>query len=738
MDFDPLILLRIKNQNQEELDELRNTLDEYHTNPAFIFSLIQHLNVVGFDNIIKDLLIIEIKNCIRMYWSEDVFWSEYDKINIIQSLFQTIVTTNDSIRWKVTYIFDSLITKRLNNIWWYDILINFINTADASMKIYFIYIGTKIMKIHNRERKLLPEEFDSILFNVYNAYRPIFDSCYDNSPANMIECNICILIIKSLRYLIKNSSNIARNENLEMLTIVLIKLLNVQKQSDPFLELKNQILKLFQTMISEFYGSQSQSYILADPYRNAFAEQFKSVTIHQIISLIKQIATNTESKKINNTVVFIIYQILFYEIDLDIISQDLITYLINQCILQPSDIEEITTNPMMYKEQQLEFEIVLDRNLPRLICASIIRKIDEINPTVIETLIPSDTEEIQIIESKIFLISAIIWNRLKSGQDIPEELCEILVNICTECFNSDSNPIILSAFNLYSLIIPHYNPLEGVVLCENILVNDSTLENPLIGVFASKVIKKVIESEDLLPQINVPIVVDSLLKLIDAARSRTFFKLIQTICQNYSAFVVPFLSEIFNIFITGAEEYESDSFIAENSLETLYEILESFEDDEEIMMEIFKNIMQRLINIFYSCDENYPFGELLNIFVFFSDHIKSDMQDLYDVFTVIVNDILADENKADSIFMLFSKEFTLYVTPLFSERDSQYIATEEVISAFINMCSIWNSYLQDSINYGNSEICAASLTNFMFVLNIGIQTFEDNSYLIELLNQYHE
>ncbi|EAX86792.1 hypothetical protein TVAG_402910 [Trichomonas vaginalis G3] len=741
MNFDPQILWKIRSENQEDLDRLFQFLAYLHSNPQFIFQLFQDFERDELDNYLRELLAIEVKNSLRMHWLEDNFWSDQEKKLIISNLFSMIEIAPTKIKWNTAYIFDAIVCKKLSELWWSELLINRIKCADDNLKPYLIYIALNIIKAHNKERKLFTDELDSVLCELFQSYMYCFDAYLQNSMNDENDCLASIFIIKSFRYLLKNSAIITTIQDIEQLSRSISQVLFIKNPSKSFVSFQYQVIRTFQTMVTEFYGSQSKSYIFANQNRYEYAMQFKNNVILIIIQVIKTIMNDIECPKISNAIAFFIYQLAFYQIDESLLSLDLLEFIINRCTLSDADFEEILINPIAFKEQQMDFVVGLDKNLPRSSCACLIQILDDSHPDIINNLIPNDTDQFQVIDSKLFLLSAIIQRRQSDEIEIPAEIYEKLIEICSECMKTTCIPLILSAFKLYSLIIPVCNPLDGIQECENLLVNDSTLEIPLIGVFASKIMRKCIENSEVQPMINVPIVLDAVINLMNLLKSREFYKLIQCICKEYSQFVIPYLEEIFHIFIEEAytEEIVDDhsASLIENSLETIENLISCFTSDNDILMEIFKLTMRDFITILYNSDEGYPYGSLFNIIGLFSQNITSDMQDMYDAFVAIVNSILTDTSKSETILEMYSKQFTLYVYPLFSERESEFVETEPVQTAFQNMCEIWyqliSSASEDTINSG---FYTETIRNFIFMLNVGIQAYPENPLLESLLVEY--
>ena len=710
--FDPSIFNVLQGGDQSEIDGLNEYIGKCKESPDFVFVLFDSFNTPQAEtDYIKKQIIIQIKNIVNEKWKE---YGNEQRARIVETLFSLISNFPDSLLEFIHYIFQSIIVADLStNV---DVVSALVSLIEPDKKASVLFVLAKIayywFGILRHRRSVVSKAEDSLSSEIVGKLVCILDGhSFDESDSFLFP--LIETIIECFELFIGFSVTGFSNCSLDSYFQHALEL--VSQETSISKQLKKAVISLFSASISLFLSNNS---MLKKLYQTAefraYAEHYKEYILPGIVEYVKSLI----GTEYNKTVLFIVYQIIYYRIDESFICEDLFEFLIDCTLLEENDIEDLVGNPMLYKSQQMKLLICTDKTLSRPVASNILSLCVQYNEELIPELLEYFTTESpneQVFEAKLFLLASIAKTcKLEFSQEVVE-LCESLVQ------SSEYSPFLrLTALLLYSKIISRIDCNRGLEFSLNAFTEESFVnEMPIFCVFAAKVFIECSSVFTEQTEFNIEAVVEALacLQEHDLRHSRSLIKMNSIIsCAHPAEMSQVVLESVSQQFENLVSIIHDDTIEAEIIAQNIYTTLYPMCVDEELLMGFFDLVSSGCLCALQEKVVSFQNQHIYNILSLFSQNISVHSEELYQYALSLCSFILEDEKLKSDLAVFDIESFVKFIYPFIAEKESPFIASNEEF--FHEFClQLYQIAAQ------NKETSIIPIAFIIFLMDSYIQTF---------------
>ena len=736
MAFDPSIfdVMNDQNPNQLVLDQLNQSIEEFHKNPQFAFALFESIKTGACKNEfqLKNVL-ITLKSNISRQWNTYGYWDQENRQAIISQIFEVLFTIPQEMRSFLTYIFDAISGKTSSyEQEWVSILIQLFDQNEKLEDVVsLIQIAFLWMRSHQRRAKV-EEEIDVLMTTVVEKSKAAFDQVVDSVEENPSCALFATQFVKLSRYYMRCSTLAMVNGVPETTLEQIIPFLGISEDCEQKIELKRNVLKTIKMCISEYLGRQMTEISVSDE-RKAFIEHFRNDIVPPIIEAFKQFASAEHVSELMYYILYIINQILTYNLDESMVDENLFNIVIQQSILPENCYDDPVENPQLFIEQQMETRLVGDQTTTRLVSASIIfqlvKKYNIPAETIITYLAP-DTEhdEPQILDSKIFLLCSLAKAVLskqrtdynlelkQSKKDktqiddfepsipLPAEYAEL----CTTIIEADSIPIflILSAIHLLSKLIIFIDTEKGVELSLTILQSEYVSQTPLIAVYAAKLFNKCAKYIDDFSSIDFSEVISPILEASKEVQSKALYNMLTILIKKAPESMESVVTDIVEYYCDVIENVvlpDEDSRIY-SAYDILYNFILPFQNNIELLGETFERIFTTSIEKEAANITEFPSNRFYHLLSIYSLNYPTHPDEMYQAFMQLIELIDGNEDLIYDTATRTAKNFFLYAYPLIVDPESAVPNTQEFHDAVVSLTvKLFEKYHSDEVDVQDED-----------------------------------
>lgn len=721
MNFDPTIFLSM---NADTINDITNSIMELQNHPDFILVLFESIKDPRsqHDTILTNIT-AQIRMSIATHWNTD-FWDAARKREIITLLITNLFALPPKFRDVFVDLFTVIPSLDEQDIFWIEIIYNLIDQHQDAQEMSSIVRICLIWLKTIRDRPI-DEANQQFLTNFFAKFIAAFEFVANSDILNVAAIPFTNTFIRFMTLLIRISNIPILSGSLDFIINSISPVLRADNSSNEIVQLKTSVAKFYSILIQLFYSKPRAETISATEERISYAEHFKAEVVSVIINIVKEICVIPQPFSISHQLSVIIHQVIYYNLDSDFISANLFPILIQFSHIQPQEINETFNNPAYYIGQFMKFGPYPSTFNSRVTSATVIydlvhnHNIDQ--EAILPHLLPNDEDEINVIESKLYLITALVKALLQkqSAEDsekrikakrkkiklppfhfrlpVPPEVVDIVEQIIV------SDPptfVLISALHLYSKLAPFTNVEKGAeigttAICSE--ANDATIINYGAKLFSSCVDK--LQSTD---GIDYSSILQPIIECAKVVRSKTLSGVIAKLANKNPDAMLQYAQAVIEAFVDVINDQISLESVdieninrVEDALNSIFSILDPNRKNVELLESLYSFVIGNLIEVLRVLNIQFDLEKLFLIFGLFSMNFKVHPAAFYESFIRVFEVFNEEQELLQQVVMCAMNQFVWYAYPLLVDQNGENPYPDEFRECVLNVVRVSREILSD-------------------------------------------
>lgn len=759
MDFS--LLLFCNSGEQEKLDQLYASLNEWRKKPSYVFEL---FNVLESDDQKgnRELLFFisnEIKNVLLSNIVDVTELDEKEQGTLLDSLTKLVVdpSYDQHVRETLCICFKCF----RYNFRYVDNFIMLLRNNHFDFNVGYFSLISLIPWVKMNERisvadlqKDYVDTVESMSFTLFEIYIKNFINIFPNMMSDTNLILYSSLMIKFFRLVLNYSETSLSSGAIFEVINRMSQVLHVSVPENN--HILDRLKHMFFKLIIKLNTKNFDTFSLGKSNRNSVFREYYTSIVNQIFTLM---LTNSFSIKFDT--LKIIQQYIVYKLaDPSFLDKNLYDLLIEYSKLDEDDVIEPVNNPLHYYESFLS-TFYEDEKIPRLMASQIIYEIikayGEFDDLLV-SLFPSNEDDLKTLESKCYLLCAVndnlnFYNKeteecYEKQNYIPYKIIDLFYNYV----KTDRNCIYLtcSILVLLSKTLPFFAPRDGIELAHELVTNYS---EPIIVILSSNLFYKCLLKVDESISYNIEVFLRNLFEATTVLNTKITHKTLVSIIKTNEVYCTQYTNVIIETILQFLEQsyytidqtqFDDLSFVI-RYLETLENILDYLFDNIgshlTIILGSLDLIFSKLLMLFRSFTSHEEFTDfseiiygVLNTFAMYSIYIETHPENLYNYAFQLLSCIVSNQLLLNFIISSCMKVFTHFFYPLIADPNSLFQGssiTETILDVIKQAVSASLVCLSSD---SDTDIESKTLPYALYLLYVFVDSFGFNDSVMNILN----